>query len=205
MVYYAHGTTPVIFGLLISLYYFSIPAALALWFALSKPYISKGGDYRLKRLAVLLLLAFFVTSLAGEQAIDKYLYIHSPVSPEFCLSSSCVTSFEPLQRYHVDTENLEELGGIPSYGPMWVYFLNDVGPTHSLGLNKRLEALVVVRPLLLLPVVEVNSYEISRGGKIIGRDRFYVVWPISPPGNVLTERFDFEFTVIIVTGGGVGA
>ncbi|AMQ19174.1 hypothetical protein [Thermococcus peptonophilus] len=202
MVYYAHGTTPVIFGLLISLYYFSIPAALALWFALSKPYISK-GDYRLKRLAVLLLLAFFVTSLAGEQAIDKYLYIHSPVSPEFCLSSSCVTSFEPLQRYHVDTENLEELG-IPSYGPMWVYFLNDVGPTHSLGLNKRLEALVVVRPLLLLPVVEVNSYEISRGGKIIGRDRFYVVWPISP-GNVLTERFDFEFTVIIVTGGGVGA
>ncbi|MBP1912065.1 hypothetical protein [Thermococcus stetteri] len=201
MVYYAHGTTPVIFGLLISLYYFSIPAALALWFALSMPYIKK-GNYRPKLLAALLILAFFITSLAGGQAIDKYLYIHSPASPEFCLSSSCVTSFKPLQRYHVDTKDLEELG-VPSYGPMWAYFLNDVGPTHSLGLNKRLKALVVVRPLLLVPVVEVNAYEIS-DGKITGRDKFYVVWPVSP-GKVLTEKFDFEFTVIIVTGGGVGA
>jgi hypothetical protein len=202
MVYYAHGTTPVIFGLLISLYYFSIPAALVLWYALSRPYIRK-GNYRLKRLAALLLLAFFTTSLAGQQIIDKYLYIHSPVDPDFCLSSSCVTSFEPLQRYHIDTENLEELG-LPSSGPMWVYFLNDVGPSHSLGLNKRLKSLVVVRPLLFIPVVEVNTYEIS-GKTVTGRSRFYVVWPVSP-GKVLTEKFDFEFTVIIITeGGGVGA
>lgn len=202
MVYYAHGTTPVIFGLLLALYYFSIPAALALWFALSRPYIKK-GNYRLKRLATLILLAFFITSLAGGQIIDKYFYIHSPVSPGFCFSSSCVTSFDPLQRYHVDTGNLEELG-VPSVGPMWVYFLNDVGPSYSLGLNKKLEAFVVVRPLLFLPVVEVNAYEISRG-KITGRDRFYVLWPVSP-GGVLTEKFDFKFTVLIVKGGrGFGA
>ncbi len=198
MVYYAHGTTPVVFGSLLVIYYVSIPMALLLWFAFSRPYIKK-GTYRAKTLVSLLMLSFLITSLAGSQILDKYLYIHSPVDPGFCVSSSCVSSFDALERYHIDSEALKTLG-IPSYGLMWVYFLNDVGPTHSLGLNKRLRYLVVVRPLLIVPVVEVNAYRISHG-KIADRERFYVVWPMSP-GKVLTEEFDFEFTVLIVEGGG---
>jgi len=200
MVYYEHATTPIVFGALLSVYYFAMFVAVIAWFWSSYHYIRK-GNYRLKRLAAYLLIAVFLTSLSGALMLGKYLYIHSPDDGAFCMTASCVLSSRFLEEYNLNATELEKLG-VPSVGPMWVYLLYDVGPSYRLGIPKRIQALVVVRPLILIPVVEVDVYPFAKG-HFTGRERFYLVWPQSP-GGLLSEKLDFEFTVLIVTGGGGG-
>ena len=200
MVYYEHATNPIVFGTLLSVYYFAVIVALIAWFWSSYQYIRK-GKYRLKRLAGFLLIAIFLTSLSGARLLDKYLYLHSPVNSDFCMTSSCVLSSTAVKTYNLNTTELKKLG-VPSVGPMWVYALYDVGPSYRLGVQKPLRALVVVRPLLVVPAVEVYVYTFQ-SGHFTGKQKFYVFWPKSP-GAVLTEKLDFEFTVLIVRGGGGG-
>ncbi|NJE54984.1 hypothetical protein E3E28_07175 [Thermococcus sp. 21S9] len=202
MVYYEHATTPIVFGALLSVYYFSIVVALIAWFWSSYQYIRK-GNYRLKRLAGFLLIAIFITSLSGARLLDKYLYLHSPVNSDFCMTSSCVLSSTGIKTYNLNTTELEKLG-VPSVGPMWVYTIYDVGYSARLGIKKLFAGLVIVRPLLVVPAVEVYVYTFHNG-HFVEKQKFYVFWPQSP-GDVLTKKLDFEFTVLVLTGGrGPGA
>ncbi|WP_099209262.1 hypothetical protein [Thermococcus henrietii] len=200
MVYYTHTTTPVVFGTLFVIYYVAFFVAVIAWFWKYNAYIQK-GNYHLKQLIILLLLASIVTSFMGAQLVGKYLYIHSPTDSQFCMTSSCILSSKPLSYYPTLSESLKKYN-VPSFGPMWVYFVQDVGSSHSLGLNKKIEFVAVVRPLLLLPVVEVSVYNVS-SGEVTGSESFYIIWPQSP-GSVLTRKFDFDFTVLVMTGGGGG-
>ncbi|WP_297499530.1 hypothetical protein [Thermococcus sp.] len=202
MVYIEHATNPVIFGTLLVIYYFSIPMAFLFWYGSSYRYIKK-RNFRLKRLLAYLLLAFILTGLSAYKITSIYFYIHSPAEGEFCLSSSCVLSSGLLHEYGVNTETLEAVG-LPSYGPMMVYRIYDVGTNITLGLPVRMNYVVIIRPLLILPLVEVNVYYIS-GRKAILRKTFYVTWP-SFPGDTITRALDVRFTVLILTGGrGPGA
>ena len=200
MVYYEHATNPIVFGTLLSVYYFALLVAVIAWFAGSYQYIRK-GNYRLRRLASFLVIAIFLTSLSSARILDKYLYIHSPLNNDFCMTSSCVLSSTGVTTYHLNTTELER-PGVPRVGPMWVYTIYDVGPSYRLGIKKPLRALVVVRPLLVVPAVEVNVYTFQNR-HFLEKQKFYVVWPQSP-GSVLTEKLDFEFTVLIVRDGGEG-
>jgi len=200
MVYYEHATNPIVFGTLLSVYYSAIIVAVIWWFATSYQYIRK-GKYKLKKLAALILLAIFLTSYSGARLLDKYLYIHSPRESDFCMTSSCVFSFPAVKEYGLNTTELERLG-VPAVGPMWVYLLYDAGPSYRLGIQKQLRALVIVRPLLLVPAVEVYVYPF-KDGHFLEKQKIYVVWPQSP-GTILTRQLDFEFTVLIVRGGGPG-
>ncbi|WP_297062808.1 hypothetical protein [Thermococcus sp.] len=200
MVYYEHATNPVVFGTLLTVYYSAMIIAVVAWFWSSYQYIQK-GNYQLKKLVGFILIAVFLTSLSGARLLDKYLYLHSPINNDFCMTSSCVLSSEGIKTYNLNTTELERLD-VPSVGPMWVYPLYDVGPSYSLGINKQIKALVVVRPLLIVPAVEVVVYQF-RGTHFTGKQKFYVVWPQSP-GNVLSKKLDFHFTVLIIKGGGGG-
>jgi len=200
MVYYVHTTNPVAFGTLFVVYYVAFFVAVIAWFWRYNAYIRK-GYYHLKQLAALLLLASIVTALMGAGLVGKYLYLHSPTDPQFCMTSSCVLSSKPVSYYPGLSDSLKKYG-LPSFGPMWVYFVQDVGPSHSLGLNKRIEFVAVVRPLLPLPVVEVSVYNVT-SGRVTGAEKFYIIWPQSP-GAVLTRKLDFEFTVLVGVGGESG-
>jgi len=184
MVYYEHGTTPIIFGFTYVLYYAAIPLSVLAWFALAHNHIRK-GNYRPRLLAVLLLAGFAVTSLSGAMLVNQYLYIHSPVDGTFCPLAPC------------DGPYRDYVGELNFTGPAWVYVLYDTGPSYRLGIERPLRAVAVVRPLLLVPAVEVRLYDLS--GRHL--ETFYIIWPRSP-GGVLSERLDFRFTVLIVTGEG---
>ena len=202
MVYYVHATTPVIFGALMVIYYFSIPLALIFWYARSRAYIKK-DDYKLGRLAAYLLISLVLTSYASYKMTLIYLSIHSPSDGAFCMTSSCVLSSDPITYYHVNTTDLERLG-LPSLGPMMVYRVYDKGLNATGGLPVRMNYVAVVRPLVILPGTEVNVYYL-KGTTAESRERFFIFWPLSP-GGVLTKKLGTVFTVIIVTGGnGPGA
>ncbi|WP_297507316.1 hypothetical protein [Thermococcus sp.] len=198
MVYLEHATTPVIFGALLVVYYFSIPSAFLLWYGSSHKYLRK-RNFQLKKLVTYLLVAFFLTSLSAYKITSIYFYVHSPAEGELCLSSSCVLSSHLLQKYGVKPETLESVG-LPSYGPMMVYRIYDLGTNATLGLPVRMNYVVIIRPLLLLPSAEVSVYYIS-GERAVRRKTFYVTWPYSP-GDVITKALDVRFTVLIVGGGG---
>ncbi|WP_297551332.1 hypothetical protein [Thermococcus sp.] len=202
MVYYEHTTTPVIFGFFFVLYYLAIPSALVLWYARSYNYIRK-RNFMLKRLSTYLLVAFFITSLSAYKLTSIYLYLHSPSPGALCLTSSCVVSSDPVVRYNLSINDLER-AGVPSIGPMTVYRIYDTASSKELGLPTRMNYLVVVRALLVVPAVEVISYNVS-GTRVVGKKSFYVVWPFSP-GKVLEDNFGVRFTVLVFSGrGGVGA
>ena len=202
MVYLEHATTPAIFGALLVLYYLSIPVALVAWYWRSHAYIRK-GNFRLKRLLLYLLLAFVVTSLSAYKIASIYFCIHSPEEGQLCLTSSCILSSPLLEEYKIDSGTLESLG-VPSFGLMTVYRVYDTGKNVTLGLPVRMNYVVIIRPLVILPSAEVNVYYVS-GGRAVGREKFYIAWPASP-GGVITKRLGVRFTVLIVTGGrGPGA
>ncbi len=202
VVYYAHATNPVTFGTLLLAYYLSIPVAVILWFATSYGHIRK-GNLRLKRLALYLFLAFITTSLSAYKMASIYFYIHSPGEGYFCLTSSCVLSSSLLREYRIDPQTLES-HGVPSFGPMAVYRVYDTGKTPTLGLQVRMDYLVIIRPMMVLPSAEVDVYHLSKG-RAVKREKFYITWP-SSPGGVLTNRLGAKFTVFIITeGGGAGA
>lgn len=198
MVYYGHATDPVTFGTLFLTYYLSIPVAVLLWFAISYEYIRK-GNYRLKRLAGFLAVAVVITSLSGAGLLDEYLYLHVPYDEKItCFSSSCIMSSALVTEYGFNKEELEALG-VPSFGVIHVYRLVDTGISYDLKLPKRLDHVVMTRPWLVLPVVDVYVYEVSQvnGTKqILNKEHYYLVWPMSP-GGLLTEKLNFEFSVII--------
>jgi len=198
MVYYAHSTTPIVFGTLMVVYYSSIPLALLWWYVRHREYMKK-GNYKLKRLAAYLLVAFFLTSYSSYKMASIYLYIHSPSDGAFCMTSSCVLSSEPVGYYHINASSLEKLG-LPSVGPMVVYRIYDRGLNATGGLPVRMDYMAVVRPLLIVPVTEVDVYYL-KGTTAETRERFFIIWPLSP-GGVLTKKLGTVFTVIIVTGGG---
>ncbi len=199
MVYYEHVTTPFIFGALLFFYYFSIPAAFILWFGRSYNYLRK-GNFKLKRLALYLFIAFVITSLAAFKMVDIYLYLHSPMQEDMCLVSSCVLSSPQLSVYHIPPKEMRDYG-VPAFGLMRVIRVYDVG-TDELGLQRKMDYVAVLRPLVFLPVVEVNVYYV-KGRTIVKRDRFYVTWPRSP-GGVLSKNLGVSFTVIVLTPGGGG-
>jgi len=198
IVYYDHATSPITFGFFFVLYYLAIPSVLVLWYARSYSYISK-RNFMLKRLLTYLLVAFFVTSLSAYKLTSIYLYLHSPSQGALCLTSSCVVSSDPVRRYGLDTAGLER-AGLPSFGLMTVYRVYDVASDKELGLPTRINYLVVVRALLLVPAVEVIAYNVS-GRDITGKKNFYVVWPRSP-GSVLEDSFGVRFTVLVFSGKG---
>lgn len=198
MVYMAHATNPVVFGILSVVYYFSIPVALIIWAYLNKEYLKK-GNYRLKRLAVYLLVAFFFTSLAAYEMTSIYFYIHSPADGSICLTSSCVLHSAPFERYHLRTDGFERLG-LPAVGPMKVYRIYDGGTNATDLMPVLMNYVVVIRPMVVLPGAEVNVYYI-KGHDAVSRKRFLVFWPLSP-GGVLTRNLDVKFTVFVISGGG---
>jgi hypothetical protein len=201
MVYFEHATTPVIFGFLTVFYYFSIPLAFIAWYWQNYAYIKK-RNFKLKRLLAYLMIAFLVTSLAAYKMASIYFYIHSPAEGEFCMSASCIAASPILERYGVNTDSLKELG-MPSFGPMAVYRVYDTGTNATVPLPVRMDYVVVVRPLLVLPASQVDVYYLD-GGDVRYKDTFYIVWPKSP-GNVLTKNLDVKFTVLVVTGAKVNA
>jgi len=166
MVYYTHATNPITFGTLFVVYYGVIFVAIIAWFWRYYAYIRK-GRYHLKQLAAYLIVAFLITSLAGAAIAGKYLYLHSPLEPQFCMTSSCVLSSHPVERYGLNETGLKE-AGIPKLGPMWVYIVYDRGVRNEVIMEKELRALVIVRPLLLVPVVEVSVYHFS-GENVTGK------------------------------------
>ncbi|AJC72354.1 MAG: hypothetical protein J7K48_05355 [Thermococcus sp.] len=197
MVYYAHAADPFTFGMCFVLYYFSIPVAVLLWLWHNYVYIKK-RKYRLKRLAVALLVAFFITSISGFVLLDQYLYLHTPYDEKItCFSSSCITSSALVTEYGFDKEELEAMG-LPSFGIIRAYRLFDTGLSHDLKLPTKLNNVIMIRPWLILPVVDVYVYEMSQDGtkEIVDKKHYYLVWPVSP-GGFLTEKFNFEFTVMI--------
>ena len=197
MVYFEHATTPIIFGFLMAFYYFSIPLAFIAWYWQNYAYIKK-RNFKLKRLAAYLLLAFLVTSLAAYKMASIYFYIHSPADGKICMTASCVVSSPPLTRYGINGSSLEDLG-IPALGPMAVYRVYDTGTNATVPLPVRMNYVVIVRPLIIVPSAEVSVYYIE-GENARLKKTFYIVWPESP-GGVLTEELDVKFTVLIVTGG----
>ena len=201
MVYFEHATTPIIFGFLMTFYYFSIPLAFIAWYWQNYAYIKK-RNLRLKRLAAYLLIAFMVTSLTAYKMTSIYFYIHSPVEGKICMTASCVVSSPPLTRYGINGSSLEELG-VPSLGPMAVYRVYDTGRNATVPIPTRMNYVTIVRPFIIVPVAQVNVYYIS-GEDARFKKTFYVVWPKSP-GRALTENLDVRFTVLIVTGGKKGA
>lgn len=197
MVYFEHATTPVIFGALLFVYYFSIPIALIAWYWGSYTYIRK-GNFRLKRLLLYLLLAFVITSLSAYKIASTYFYIHSPGEGQLCLTSSCVLSSPLLKEYGIEPKTLGSLG-VPSFGIMTFYRIYDTGRNATLGLPVRMNYVVVIRPVVILPSAEVSVYYIS-GKRAVVRKKFYITWP-SSPGGVITSRLGVRFTVLIVAGG----
>jgi hypothetical protein len=200
MVYYEHATNPVVFGFFYTLYYLAIPSALILWYWKNYEYIKK-RNFRLKRLGLYLLVAFLITSFSTYELVSIYLYLHSPVSGSLCLTSSCVLSSSPVVEYNLSRTSLEE-AGVPSVGIMKVYRIYDVGKDVELGLPRRMNYLVLVKPLLILPAVEVTAYNVS-GTEVTGKKSFFVFWP-RPPASVLEENFGVRFTVLVFAGGGGG-
>ncbi|MCD6373649.1 MAG: hypothetical protein J7L37_08940 [Thermococcus sp.] len=198
MVYYAHATDPVTFGTFFVLYYMTIPVALLLWFWKYYEYIRK-KQYKLKELGVLILLAFMVTSFSGFMVLDQYLYLHTPFDKMSCYTSSCVLSSPLMTEYGFAREDFEKLG-VPSFGPMKIYRIYDTELSASLLLPKKLNYIVIVRPLIFLPVAELHVYEVSEDRRLVKRETYYLVWPKSP-GKFLTETFDAKFTVMILESG----
>jgi len=198
MVYYAHATDPVMFGMFFVLYYVAIPVTLLVWFWKYYNYIKK-GQYRLKQLSILILLTFIVTSFSGFKILDQYLYIYSPVEKITCYSSSCVLSSSLITKYGFVREDFEEFG-VPSLGFMRIYRIYDTELSASLLTPKKLNYVVIARPLLFLPVTELHVYEVSENKRLVSKDKFYLVWPKSP-GKFLTEKFDAKFSVMILGGG----
>ena len=198
MVYLAHATTPVVFGILSVVYYFSIPVALIIWAYLNREYIKK-GNYRLKRLAAYLLVAFFFTSLAAYEMTSIYFYLHSPMEGALCFTSSCVLHSAPFERYQLHGDGFEKLG-LPAVGPMKVYRIYDGGTNATDLMPVLMNYVVVIRPMVFLPGAEVNVYYI-KGHDAVSRKRFLVFWPFSP-GGVLTKHLNVKFTVFVISGGG---
>jgi hypothetical protein len=197
MVYYSHATTPVIFGGLLVLYYFSIPFALIMWYGKYHAYIKK-RNFRLKKLATYLLIAVFVTSFSAYKMTGIYFNLHSPTGGTTCYTSSCVLSAHSLSQYHVNTTELEKLG-LPRFGPMEVYMVWDKGTDTETLMPKTMDYVAIVRPLIVVPAARVDVYHVD-GKKASWKKSFTIVWPLQP-GSVLTEKLKTEFTVIIVTGG----
>ncbi|EHR77395.1 hypothetical protein OCC_13001 [Thermococcus litoralis DSM 5473] len=198
MPYYAHATDPVTFGTFFVLYYATIPTVIFLWFWKYYYHIRK-GNYHLKQLAILILLAFVITSFSGFKLLDQYFYIYSPVDEKItCYSSSCILSSPLITEYNFAREDFEKVG-VPSIGFMRMYRVYDTGISHSLLSPKKLNHVVITRPLFFIPAIEVYVYSISEDRRIAGRDKFYLIWPKSP-GKLLTEKFDFKFSVMIVPG-----
>ena len=200
MVYYEHATNPIAFGFFFVLYYLAIPSALILWYARSYNYVRK-RNFMLKRLSAYLLVAFFITSLSAYKLTSIYLYLHSPSHGVLCLTSSCMVSSDPVVRYNLSVSGLEG-AGLPSIGPMNVYRVYDVARDRELGLPTKMNYLVVVRALLVVPAAEVIAYNVS-GTEVVGKKSFYVVWPRSP-GSVLEDNFGIRFTVLVFSGKGGG-
>ncbi|ACS90740.1 MULTISPECIES: hypothetical protein [Thermococcus] len=198
MVYYAHATDPVTFGTFFVLYYVIIPAVLLTWFWKYYVYIKK-RQYKLKQLGVLILLAFILTSFSGFKVLEQYLYLYSPVEKMTCYSSSCVLSSPLVTEYGFVREDFEEFG-VPSLGFMRIYRIYDTELSASLLTPKKLNYVVIARPLLFLPVTELHVYEVSENKRLVTKDKFYLVWPKSP-GKFLTEKFDAKFSVMILEGG----
>lgn len=197
MVYYTHGTSPVTFGALLVLYYFSIPLAVIFWYAKYVSYIKK-RDFKLKKLGIYLIVAIFITSISAYELAGIYFYIHSPAEGITCYTSSCVLSSELLKRYKVNTTELERLG-LPKIGPMAVYRVYDTGRDPETFLPKKMDYLVIVKPLIIVPAARVYVYHVG-SGENSWKKSFTIVWPLQP-GSVITENLKTEFTVIIVTGG----
>ena len=86
---------------------------------------------------------------------------------------------------------------------MRVYRVYDTGTNATVPLPVRMNYVVIVRPLIIVPSAEVSVYYIE-GENARLKKTFYIVWPESP-GGVLTEELDVKFTVLIVTGGKGGA
>ncbi|WCN29578.1 hypothetical protein [Thermococcus kodakarensis] len=204
VVYFEHATDPVTFGLFMVLYYASIPLAIIVWAFKYYPYIQK-REYHLKELGAFLLLAFMVTSFSGYSLLNQYLYLHSPFDSISCYTSSCVLSSALTSEYGFSEEELKSYG-LPSVGVMTVFRISDVVVSKSLLKPKRLNNIVITRAWLILPVVDVYVYHVSTGPtkRIVGKERFYFVWPLSP-GSFLSEKFDADFTVLITGNSGAGA
>jgi len=200
MAYIAHATNPVLFGMLFVVYYFSIPVALILWAYFNREYIKK-SNYRLKRLAVYLLVAFFFTSFSAYEMTSIYFYLHSPTDGSLCLTPSCVLHSAPLERYHLRGDGFEKLG-LPAVGPMLVYRVYDGGTNATDLMPVLMNYVAIIRPMVVLPGAEVNVYDI-RGHDAVSRQRFFVFWPLSP-GGALTKHLDVEFTVFIISGSSRG-
>ncbi len=200
MVYHSHATTPVIFGGLLVLYYFSIPLALILWYGKYHAYIKK-RNFRLKKLAAYLLIAVFVTSFSAYKITGIYFDIHSPTGGTTCYTASCVLSSDSLKLYHLNTTELKRLG-LPEFGLMKVYLVRDTGVDTETLMPKRMDYVAIVRPLLIVPAARVDVYHVD-GESASWKKSFTIVWPLQP-GSVLTDKLKTEFTVIIFTGGAGG-
>ncbi|USS39859.1 hypothetical protein NF865_05620 [Thermococcus aggregans] len=197
MVYYAHATDPVTFGTFFVLYYVTIPVVLLIWFWKYYVYLRK-GQYKLKQLGILILLAFVVTSFSGFKVLDQYLYLYSPVEKMTCYSSSCVLSLPLITEYGFAKEDFEKFG-VPSLGFMRIYRIYDIELSASLLTPKKLNYVVIARPLIFIPVTELHVYEVSEDKRLVKKETFYLVWPKSP-GKFLTEKFDAKFSVMILGG-----
>ncbi len=196
--YIEHAPSPVTFGALLVVYYFSIPLAIIAWYWRSYNYIRK-GRFMLRRLFLYLLIGVLLTSLASYKMVSIYFYIHSPADGETCMSPSCISSSPLLKEYHVEASSLKSLG-VPSAGPMTLYWVYDTGINTTLELPTLMKYVVVVRPLLLVPSTEVSVYYVS-GGRAVLRKKFYVTWPFMP-GGVLTRELGVRFTVLMPPGKG---
>ncbi|MDI3476289.1 MAG: hypothetical protein PWQ79_1941 [Thermococcaceae archaeon] len=197
MVYFEHATNPIIFGMFIVLYYMSIPLAILAWAFKYYEYIRK-GKYHLRELGIFILLSFVVTSFSGYSLLNQYLYIHSPFDSISCYTSSCILSSPLTTEYGFSEEELKK-HGVPSVGVMTAFRIFDVELSKSLLKPKKLDYIVITRPWIILPIVDVYVYQVSPDSqkKIVKKERFYFIWP-SSPGNFLSEKFDAEFTVMIV-------
>ena len=201
-VYMAHAPSGIEFGFWFVLYFASIPLAIIIWAWHYNAYIRK-GEYKLRELAVFLLIAAFFTSLASFQLTHMYIYFHSPASTGTCFTGSCVLSDPILERYHIPGGEIEGQG-IPSFGIIKGYWMYDTIPMVSPAIPANVRAFVVVRTVPFVPVTDVVVYGV-KNGHVTGKKTIRIFWPMQV-GKRLTQETGLRFTVILSgVGGGPGA
>ncbi len=197
-VYMAHAPSGIEFGFWFVLYFVSIPTAIILWAGHYNAYIRK-KQYKLKELAVFLLIASFFTSLASFQLSHMYIYFHSPASTGTCFTASCLLSDPLLERYHIPAGELEE-HGLPSFGIIRGYWMYDSIPKVNPAIPVGVRAFVVVRTVPFVPITDVVVYRVEHG-HVTGKKTIRILWPMQV-GKKLTQETGLRFTVIL---SGVGS
>ena len=192
-VYMAHAPSGIEFSFWFVLYFIAIPVALIFWAWRYHAYLRK-KQYKLKELAIYLLVVLFVTSIASFNLAHMYIYIHSPASTGTCFTGSCVISDRIIDYYHIPKDEIEEYG-VPSFGLMKGYWVYDEISQVTPAIPVNVRAFVVVRTIPFMTFSEVTIYNIEKG-HVTGKKTVYIVWPMQP-GKRLSQETNLRFTVIL--------